>query len=75
MESDINSDCDTEKLVDYSVCSLQPANDPSLFDGDDLQPSLNSINQSLKEFGKTPNYKEKLKTKKYSEKKLDGITL
>ena len=45
VESDINSDFDTEKLVDYSVCSLQPADDPSLFAGDDPHPSLTSINQ------------------------------
>ena len=51
-ECDINSDCDTEKLVDYSVCSLQQADDPSLFAGDDPWPSLTSINQCLKEFGR-----------------------
>ena len=43
VESDTNSVCDTE-LVDYSVWSLQPADDssidPSLFAGDDPQPSL-----------------------------------
>ena len=32
------------------------------------------MNQCLKEFGKTPITKRKLRTKKYSEKKLDEIT-
>ena len=77
VESDTNSDCDTEELVDYSVCSLQPADDssihPSLFE-DDPQPSLTLVNQCLKESGKTPITKRKLRTRKYAEKKLDEIT-
>ena len=77
VESDTNSDCDTEELVDYSVCSLQPVDDfsihPSLFE-DDPQPSLTLVNQCLKESGKTPIMKRKLRTRKYAEKKLDEIT-
>ena len=65
------------ELVDYSVCSLQPVDDssihPSLFE-DDPQPSLTLVNQCLKESGKTPITKRKLRTRKYAEKKLDEIT-
>ena len=77
MESaDTNSDSDAEDSSLQQPSSLEDSSiQPSLFE--DSQPSSASLalaNQCLKESGKTPITKRKLRTRKYAKKKLDEVT-
>ena len=79
MESaDTNSDSDAEDSSLQQPSSLEEDSfiQPSLFE-EDSQPSSASlalVNQCLKESGKTPITKRKLRTRKYAKKKLDEVT-
>ena len=79
MESaDTNSDSDAEDSSLQQPSSLEEDSSiqPSLFK-EDSQPSSASlvlVNQCLKESGKTPIMKRKLRTRKYAKKKLDEVT-
>ena len=76
--ADTNSDSDTEDSSLQQPSSLEEDSSiqPS-FCEEDSQPSSASlalVNQCLKESGKTPITKRKLRTRKYAEKKLDEVT-
>lgn len=70
VETDTNSDCDPDNLVDTSVSSFQPADDSYIQQSlceDDQQSDLPLVNQLLRDTGKTPITKRKLRTKKYAD--------
>ena len=78
VSADTNSDSDAEDSSLQQPSSLEEDSSiqPSLFE-EDSQPSSASlalVNQCLKESGKTPITKRKLRTRKYAKKKLDEIT-
>ena len=76
--ADTNSDSDAEDSSLQQPSSLEEDSSiqPSLFkeDSRSSSASLALVNQCLKESGKTPITKRKLRMRKYAKKKLDEVT-